>query len=446
MKTLMIHETEICSLADLREHFDLPQVTAAFLNGALETWLKDCYYDREAQAVGALEHTLSPAVEGELCRVLGVNFPKQSPEQREKWERKLAAIQQVTQNPTVFTHVMETATNQRELAELLDEGKETIYLCTGAFTVPIRKGGVHYIGVGNPRMEAPFTQEQYRRAGITFEGVRLPQETDEESSRIAEQAAAEYGYDNFAEKHSPLAALLHAGIKGSSITRFLRLEHNAFDVGSKFYHSRSEAERIAHRAINQVYDQANEYFSPGQSRCLADVLAERYGERIQKGAKRLVSLLEPLSGRSPYWKERIAALNQKVDRAQEGLQKQFERELWDSSDYYQMYQRSYFLEQIDIEDHDYNVDIFENDLLNGLCRLIHDETEYSVEGLFDAVSELEEDVRKHADTFFGCAYQLYQKYCSEMEEIAEEIGRELTDDDLVKLGILPRKTEIRGKT
>ena len=66
-----------------------------------------------------------------------------------------------------------------------------------------------------------------------------------------------------------------------------------------------------------------------------------------------------------------------------------------------------------------------------------------MEGLFDAVSELEEDVRKHADTFFGCAYQLYQKYCGEMEEIAEEMGRELTDDDLVKLGILPGRPEKR---
>ena len=149
------------------------------------------------------------------------------------------------------------------------------------------------------------------------------------------------------KEHSRLAALLHAGIKREAITRFLRLEHDAFDVGSKFYHSRSEAERAANRVINQAYDQANEYFSPGQSRCLADVLAERYGERIQKGAERFVSLLEPLSGRSPYWKERIAALDRKVDRAQEELQKQFERELWDSSDYYQMYQRSYFLEQID---------------------------------------------------------------------------------------------------
>ena len=46
MKPLMIHETEICSLSDLREHFDLTQVTAAFLNGELETWLRDCYYDR----------------------------------------------------------------------------------------------------------------------------------------------------------------------------------------------------------------------------------------------------------------------------------------------------------------------------------------------------------------------------------------------------------------
>jgi hypothetical protein len=48
---------------------------------------------------------------------------------------------------------------------------------------------------------------------------------------------------------------------------------------------------------------------------------------------------------------------------------------------------------------------------------------------------LEEDVNQHADTFFGAAYQIFREYCGEIENIAEEIGKNLSDDDLVKLGL-----------
>ena len=86
-------------------------------------------------------------------------------------------------------------------------------------------------------------------------------------------------------------------------------------------------------------------------------------------------------------------------------------------------------------DFDYNLDLFDSDLMNGLARLIHDDSEYTVENLYETVSELEEDVNKHADAFYGCAYQEYKDYCKEIEKIAEEIGKDLSDDDLIKLGI-----------
>ena len=85
------------------------------------------------------------------------------------------------------------------------------------------------------------------------------------------------------------------------------------------------------------------------------------------------------------------------------------------------------------------MDLFDSDIINGIFRLIHDETEYSVKGLIDTIQELEEDVRSHADTFFGSAYQIYQDYCREIEALSEEIGGELSDGDLVKLGILPER-------
>lgn len=121
--------------------------------------------------------------------------------------------------------------------------------------------------------------------------------------------------------------------------------------------------------------------------------------------------------------------------AADNLRKLFEQELSESADYYRMYKRSYFHERIDIEENDYNVDMFDSDLLNGLARLIHDDSEYDVRDMYETMSEMEEDVNSDADTFFGRAYEAFCEYCEEIEEIAEEIGADLSSDDMDKLGI-----------
>ena len=40
---------EVRNLQELQENFDLNQVTAYFLDGRLETWLSDRYYDEEVE-------------------------------------------------------------------------------------------------------------------------------------------------------------------------------------------------------------------------------------------------------------------------------------------------------------------------------------------------------------------------------------------------------------
>lgn len=140
-------------------------------------------------------------------------------EQRAVYDRKCAAILRCSSDQALLSHVMETATNQSELAELLNNGCKTIYLCEGTFSVPIRKSGIHYCGIGNPKVETTFTAEQYKKAGITFDGITLPEMPDAETAYLAEQAAHENGYDDFAEKHCCLATLLHDRIKGYRIYR-----------------------------------------------------------------------------------------------------------------------------------------------------------------------------------------------------------------------------------
>lgn len=195
MKTLRLGEKDIYSLAELRKSEDFTQLTSAFLDGSLEEWLADCYYEREADAVSRLDHVLSPTVEQKLYLILKMEQPTKNmtEEQRETYDRKCAVVRKYSSDNDALSHIMETATNQSELTELLDSEFKTIYLCGEGFSVPIRKSGVHYIGIGNPGVETVFTEEQYRRAGITFEGVSLPIKPDETATHIAEQAAYENG-------------------------------------------------------------------------------------------------------------------------------------------------------------------------------------------------------------------------------------------------------------
>ncbi len=435
MNTLKLNDKEIHSLAELRSDVDINQLMAAFLNESLEKWLSDCYYEREADAVARLDHSLLPAVEQQLCAILGIKRSQNvmTAEQRAIYDRKCAAILRCSSDRELLNHVMETATNQSELAELLNNGCKTIYLCEGAFSVPIRKSGIHYCGIGNPVVETTFTEAQYKKAGITFEGITLPAMPDAETAYLAEQAAIENGYDDFGEKHCCLATLLHDRIKGYRIYRSYNLKTDADDVVTEFYKSESAAQQAAQKVIEAAYSEANSYFQPDRVGCIAPWTAEQYAAIFKEGAKSVVSKLRSLTGEKGDLANKLCKL---ADQAQHELLQRFEKELTDSSDFYEMYKKSYFLKQVEIEKNDYNLDLFESDILNGLARLLHDDSEYTVENLIEIVGELEDDINKHADTFFGCAYQEYKSFCREAEKIAEEIGKDLSDDDLVKLGIL----------
>lgn len=435
MNTLKLNDQEIHSLAELRSDVDINQLMAAFLNESLEKWLSDCYYEREADAVARLDHSLLPAVEQQLCTILGIKRSQNvmTAEQRAIYDRKCAAILRCSSDQGLLSHVMETATNQSELAELLNNGCKTIYLCEGTFSVPIRKSGIHYCGIGNPVVETTFTEEQYKKAGITFEGITLPSMPDAETAYLAEQAAFENGYDDFCEKHCCLATLLHDRIKGYRIYRSYNLKTDADDVVTEFYKSESAAQQAAQKVIEAAYSEANSYFQPDRVGCIAPWTAEQYASIFREGAKSVVSKLRSLTGEKAELASKLCKL---ADQAERELLQRFEKELNDSSDFYEMYKKSYFLKQVEIEKNDYNLDLFESEILNGLARLLHDDSEYTVENLIEIVGELEDDVNKHADTFFGCAYQEYKSFCREAEKIAEEIGKDLSDDDLVKLGIL----------
>ena len=144
-------------------------------------------------------------------------------------------------------------------------------------------------------MEAAFTEEQYRRAGITFEGIELPTTVSEETIPIAEQAAAANGYDNFADSHNPLSSKLHFAMKARQLSKCLWLSWDS-SVEGEFYRSKSGAENAVQREIDSVYDQANDFFTPGSQTCASAELAERYAAFISEGCGGVVEKLVPWCG------------------------------------------------------------------------------------------------------------------------------------------------------
>ena len=168
MTELTLNNQPICSLEQLRQHFDLLQVVSYFLDGTLEQWLDEYYYEHLAEAIRQLDHEPTAEVKKELCRFLGVDYKKHI---------------QASSNQD------NTANDQTELAALLNAGVTTIYLRKNAFHVPIKKSGIHYIGLESPTMEAPFTEEQYRRAGVTFTDIQLPKNCQPAYNSMAESAA-----------------------------------------------------------------------------------------------------------------------------------------------------------------------------------------------------------------------------------------------------------------
>ena len=85
-----------------------------------------------------------------------------------------------------------------------------------------------------------------------------------------------------------------------------------------------------------------------------------------------------------------------------------------------------------------DVEMSDNPLLNGLYKMLQRDEDYVISGLLETINEMEDDVNSRADSFYSAAHGLYQDYCAKIEKIAEEIGKDLSDDDLERMGLLKK--------
>lgn len=146
--------TQARSLVDLREHFDLESVLEHYQDGKLLKWLRGLYSEAEADAVEALDEN-APDFQKKLCEVLGVEYPGDEVdlEAIQRRKERLDRLRAVTDEPEHIAHIDQVAFDQEDLADLLDDGVTTVYLCGGSdeiFQLPASVHDVYYIGIGMP--------------------------------------------------------------------------------------------------------------------------------------------------------------------------------------------------------------------------------------------------------------------------------------------------------
>lgn len=146
--------TQARDMDELYTHFDLVSVLGHYINGKLVEWLADRYYEEEADKINALDSSSSD-FNKQLCEILGVRYTESETNvidmtdiatRNERRER----LRKSTADDEILTAVDSVAFSQEELAGLLDDEVNPIYLCGDVFTIPVSKGDTTYIGINNP--------------------------------------------------------------------------------------------------------------------------------------------------------------------------------------------------------------------------------------------------------------------------------------------------------
>lgn len=140
------------TLEELNENFDFEKLILHYKTGKLLIWLEDRYYDYEAEQLKELnieEHDFNQ----KLCDIFKVEYSKEFEvdiEELERRNKRLSQLKQFTNDEEVLRNIDNVAFNQEELADLLDNEVNSIYLCGDKFNIPLRIENITYIGVNNP--------------------------------------------------------------------------------------------------------------------------------------------------------------------------------------------------------------------------------------------------------------------------------------------------------
>ena len=228
---IMKDDIEVRDVDGLLENYDEDTILQYYRDGSLVTWLRDRYEDELADEVEALDADEDDAdLKEQLALVFGV---KQDTE-------RLEHLRQFTEDEELLAKVNQVAFDQEDLADLLDEGIDEIYLCPGTYTIPLRAKNKTYIGIGD-HITATIRSKKvvdFDSLGIKFFGEIY---YDEAYSSIVERAS----------EHADMTAPT-APMEASEIPEVANEPTEDADSRRDYSHTTNVLLRVASEELNNV--------------------------------------------------------------------------------------------------------------------------------------------------------------------------------------------------
>ncbi len=170
---LKMNGTDVRTIEELREHFDLESVLGYFANGKLVTWLRNRYYDNEADAIEALAADDSE-LNQKLASILGVVISEDTSSINindvQRRIEKIALLRQLTDDENIIAKVDAIALDQADLERIQKNGTKEIFLCKGKFTISINQTDFTYTNLFNPTVSFIGEDTQYLMAMRYYQG------------------------------------------------------------------------------------------------------------------------------------------------------------------------------------------------------------------------------------------------------------------------------------
>ena len=196
-------DAEARNLEELRTNFSLRAVLEYYENGKLLTWLENLYLLDEADQIRELNKEDSD-FQRSLCGIFQVEYTRDmDPKVIEQRKKRLERLRAVTDEDGLYRMVDYVAFDQEDLADLLDEGERTIYLCREegkefTFTIPASCTGITYTGNithsgQRPRVRiSGGTLEDMEKFGITVEfcDVEQPRPLKQKKAQMLTDSSA----------------------------------------------------------------------------------------------------------------------------------------------------------------------------------------------------------------------------------------------------------------
>ena len=226
---LEMNGEKIRNLEELKENFDLDTAAQYLLDGKLLTWLEDRFYEDEADQVREID-TNSPSMKQALCNVFGIEYEDDSGMDTEELERlneKKRVLKSMTDDESIIANAAKTALDQEDLAELLEAGESTIYLCGDSFNIPLKFNSKRYIGIlGTPKIKIKASSSnELENHGLNFENVILPFNSSKEEGKS--ESSPQLPTEDSASIKDELMEIFHDIFGDLPLWEIYGIEHDA---------------------------------------------------------------------------------------------------------------------------------------------------------------------------------------------------------------------------